>query len=141
MAAGACGGDGAEKRCITRKEDQIMAKTNRSITVNTTKQRTRKGTRKSVTRQQVRRPNSATTAPTRARATLVTAPVRQSKKAEILALLERPAGAAIADLTGVTGWQVHSVRAALTGLRKEGREVLRDKDNAGVARYRVAAAG
>jgi hypothetical protein len=31
--------------------------------------------------------------------------------------------AALGDLTAATGWQVHSVRAALTGLRKEGKEL------------------
>jgi hypothetical protein len=118
-----------------------MAKSNASATGNMTKPRTHKRTRKSAARQQARRSNSATVAPANARGSSVVRPVRQSKKAAILALLERPDGAAIADLTGATGWQVHSVRAALTGLRKEGREVLRDKDKAGVARYRVAAAG
>jgi hypothetical protein len=33
---------------------------------------------------------------------------------------------------------VHSVRAALTGLRKDGKEVLRDKDEAGITLYRIA---
>jgi Protein of unknown function (DUF3489) len=41
------------------------------------------------------------------------APARSSKKAAILAFLQRPSGAAISDLAKVTGWQVHSVRAAL----------------------------
>jgi len=68
------------------------------------------------------------------------APVRPSKKAAIVALLERPNGAAIGDLIEVTGWQTHSVRAALTGLRKEGKELVRDKDAAGVTHYRLAAA-
>jgi uncharacterized protein DUF3489 len=68
------------------------------------------------------------------------APVRASKKAAIVALLERPNGAAIGDLIEVTGWQTHSVRAALTGLRKEGKELVRDKDAAGVTHYRLAAA-
>jgi len=67
------------------------------------------------------------------------APARSSKKSAIVALLERPNGAAISDLTKAKGWQVHSVRAALTGLRKEGKEVLRDKDMAGVTYYRLAA--
>ena len=66
--------------------------------------------------------------------------VRPSKKASILALLARPQGAAISDLTEATGWQVHSVRAALTGLRKEGKELLRIKDQGGVTHYRLAAA-
>lgn len=67
-------------------------------------------------------------------------PARLSKKAAILALLERPNGAAIGDLTKETGWQEHSVRAALTGLRKDGKELLRHKDTTGVTRYRLAAA-
>ena len=65
---------------------------------------------------------------------------QQAKKAAIVALLERPNGAAIGDLIEVTGWQTHSVRAALTGLRKEGKELVRDKDAAGVTHYRLAAA-
>ena len=67
------------------------------------------------------------------------APVRQSKKAAVIALLARPDGAAISDLVGVTGWQVHSVRAALTGLRKEGKDLVRAKDATGVTHYRLAA--
>jgi len=67
------------------------------------------------------------------------APTQPSKKAAIVALLERPNGAALSDLTKATGWQVHSVRAALTGLRKEGKELVRDKDGAGVTHYRLAA--
>ena len=74
------------------------------------------------------------------RARLSAAPVRPSKKAAIVALLERPDGAAISDLTKATGWQTHSVRAALTGLRKEGKELVRDKNAAGVTHYRLAAA-
>ena len=68
------------------------------------------------------------------------APVRPSKKVAIVALLERPNGAAIGDLIEATGWQTHSVRAALTGLRKDGKELVRDKDAAGVTHYRLAAA-
>jgi hypothetical protein len=45
-------------------------------------------------------------------------------------MLQRPDGAALGDLTAATGWQVHSVRAALTGLRKEGKELAREKDAA-----------
>jgi len=67
------------------------------------------------------------------------APARQSKKAAVIALLERPDGAAIDDLIGVTGWPVHSVRAALTGLRKAGKDLVRAKDATGVTHYRLAA--
>src|SRR5258707_1136912 len=58
-------------------------------------------------------------------ASVPAAPARSSKKATILALLQRPTGAAIGDLTEATGWQGHSVRAALTGLRKDGKELVR----------------
>ena len=73
-------------------------------------------------------------------ASVMAAPARSSKKATILALLQRPTGAAIGDLTEATGWQGHSVRAALTGLRKEGKELVRVKDQGGVTHYRLAAA-
>jgi hypothetical protein len=66
------------------------------------------------------------------------APARQTKKGSILALLQRPKGAAMGDLTAATGWQAHSVRAALTGLRKEGKELVRDKNEAGATLYRIA---
>ena len=57
----------------------------------------------------------------------------------MLNLLQRPGGAAIGDLTAATGWQVHSVRAALTGLRNEGKELVRAKNAAGITHYRLAA--
>ena len=65
--------------------------------------------------------------------------VRRSKKASIVALLQRPQGAAIDELTAATGWQTHSIRAALTGLRKEGNELARIKNEGGVTHYRLAA--
>ena len=69
------------------------------------------------------------------------APAGSSKKATILALLQRPTGAAIGDLTEATGWQGHSVRAALASWRKEARKALvRVKDQGGVTHYRLAAA-
>ena len=64
---------------------------------------------------------------------------RRTKADTILDLLQRPAGASIAELTEATGWQPHSVRAALTGLRKKGRGVVRAKDDQGVTRYSNAA--
>jgi DNA-binding IclR family transcriptional regulator len=57
----------------------------------------------------------------------------------ILELLKRPEGAQLAELEKATGWQPHSVRAALTGLRKRDVPILREKQD-GVTRYRVAAA-
>ncbi len=67
------------------------------------------------------------------------ADARRTKADTILDLLQRPTGASIAELTKATGWQPHSVRAALTGLRKKGHGVVRTKDDQGVTRYSIAA--
>ncbi len=65
-------------------------------------------------------------------------PAKPTKIEMILKQLCRPNGASIAQLQKATGWQPHSVRAALTGLRKKGHNIERDKDAKGVTRYRVA---
>ncbi|MCY4495917.1 MAG: DUF3489 domain-containing protein [Rhodospirillaceae bacterium] len=57
----------------------------------------------------------------------------------VLKLLRRANGASIAELRKATGWQPHSVRAALTGLRKRDVEIVRSKDQAGTTRYTVKA--
>ena len=62
---------------------------------------------------------------------------RSTKIDTVLKLLRRDNGAAIAELQKVTGWQPHSVRAALTGLRKQKIEIVRSKDKAGTTRYAV----
>jgi len=59
----------------------------------------------------------------------------KTKQAVIRGLVERPNGASIAELTKVTKWQAHSVRAALTGLRKAGTNVIRTTDDSGITRY------
>ena len=50
------------------------------------------------------------------------APKRQpgGKIAAVLALLQRPDGATVAELIAATGWLPHTTRAALTGLKKKG---------------------
>ena len=61
------------------------------------------------------------------------------ESATILKLLGRPKGASIAQLQKATDWQAHSIRAALTGLRKKGHEIERSgKDGKGVTVYRMA---
>ena len=66
---------------------------------------------------------------------------RTSKKATIEALVRRAEGAAIAELMAATGWQEHSVRAALTGLRKAGHKIARERDDDSMARYRITGVG
>ncbi len=65
-------------------------------------------------------------------------PTKTTKTDAVLRLLRRPSGATIAQLQKITGWQPHSVRAALTGFRKRGIAVAREKDDAGTTVYRVA---
>ena len=64
---------------------------------------------------------------------------RESKTAILRKLLSRKSGADLAALRSVTGWQPHSVRAALSGLRKAGytidRTVAAKQDNGPV--YRI----
>ncbi len=68
------------------------------------------------------------------------APKNRGKLAGVLDLIRRPNGASIADLQNATGWQSHSVRAALTGFRKQGVEITRFKNGDGVTIYTAAQA-
>ncbi len=63
--------------------------------------------------------------------------VKPTKLETISKQLRRPAGANIAQLQKVTGWQSHSVRAALTGLRKKGHAIERSKSAKGDTVYRI----
>ena len=65
---------------------------------------------------------------------------KPTKTATILKLLRRPKGATIAQLQKATSWKPHSIRAALTGFRKKGHDVQRDKNAKGVSVYRITKA-
>ncbi len=66
------------------------------------------------------------------------APVRAgTKQATLIDMLKKPNGASIAQMGAKMGWQPHSVRAALTGLRKRGVAINREKTDAGVSVYRI----
>ena len=64
---------------------------------------------------------------------------RGGKTDAILKLMHRKQGATIPALQEATGWLPHSVRAALTGLRKKGVEISRDKNGKGETIYRAGA--
>lgn len=51
----------------------------------------------------------------------------KSKKDQLVALLSKPNGARISVIVERLGWQAHTVRAALSGLRKQGVEVNTSK--------------
>ena len=73
-------------------------------------------------------------------ATRTVASPRPTKQSMIATMLRQKGGAALADLMTATGWQSHSVRAALTGMRKTGHQIERQRDAAGATRYRLVAA-
>lgn len=54
-----------------------------------------------------------------------TTPRRTTKAARLVALLEAPGGASLAEMGAALGWQPHTIRAALSGLRKAGRRLER----------------
>lgn len=63
-----------------------------------------------------------------------------TKRARLIGLLKANGGADVATLSGALGWQQHSTRAALTGLRKAGFTIERTTpDGAGAATYRITA--
>lgn len=64
-------------------------------------------------------------------------PQAKTKRDQLIALLSRKGGQQMAQLVVALGWLPHTVRAALTGLRKSGLVVERVVGGDGRARYRV----
>ena len=61
-----------------------------------------------------------------------------TKKAQLIQMLSRKAGADVAAISEKFGWLPHSTRAALTGLRKSGYELTPEKPGNGKPlRYRI----
>lgn len=62
-----------------------------------------------------------------------------SKIAILIALLERPGGATLAEMAASTTWLPHTTRAALTGLRKKGHAIERGTRDGGTTAYTISA--
>ena len=62
---------------------------------------------------------------------------RQSKQDLVITMLKSGDGALLSDLVNATSWQPHTVRAALTGLKKKGHTIIATKINK-VTRYNIA---
>jgi hypothetical protein len=64
---------------------------------------------------------------------------KETKSAIVRRLLSRKAGADIGTLQKATGWQPHSVRAALSTLRKAGYTIdkMPPKSDGGAPSYRI----
>lgn len=61
------------------------------------------------------------------------------KIAKVIALLQRKGGATLDEIVAATGWQPHSARAALTGLKKKGHVIEKTK-RGDVTCYRITKA-
>jgi hypothetical protein len=55
------------------------------------------------------------------------AKARQTKTDKVHKMLTRPQGASLDKICAATGWQPHSARAALSGLRKAGHAIERTR--------------
>ena len=59
----------------------------------------------------------------------------QSKSEIVKRMLSRKTGATAQEIGAATGWQPHSVRAYLTGLRKKGMTIEREERRDGTKAY------
>ena len=77
---------------------------------------------------------SKTTTPIQAKAVS-----KATKLDALIALLQRPEGAAMPAMIAATGWQAHSIRGAMTGvLKKKGHAAASEKAEGGRV-WRIAA--
>lgn len=60
-----------------------------------------------------------------------------TKAAMVTKILSREKGATLLEMSKATGWQPHSCRAFLTGLRKKG-DILKEERSDGQLSYRIA---
>jgi predicted ArsR family transcriptional regulator len=64
-----------------------------------------------------------------------------SKKNQLVKLLSRKSGADAKAISAKFGWQPHTTRAALSGLRKAGLDLIKDPPDLGKpTRYRIVVA-
>ncbi len=68
--------------------------------------------------------------------------VRKTTKADrVTKILARARGATLFDIITETGWQLHSARAFLSGLRKRGTVLVKEERKSGETSYRIDKAG
>ena len=69
------------------------------------------------------------------------ATTRTTKKAQLIKLLGTKSGADIKTLSDKLGWQQHTTRAAMSGLRKAGYEVVGERPaKGGMSKFRILSA-
>ena len=68
--------------------------------------------------------------------------VKAATKADrVKKILSRTRGATLSDIVTETGWQPHSARAFLSGLRKRGTVLVKEERKSGETSYRIDKAG
>lgn len=65
-----------------------------------------------------------------------TAPRAPTKADRLVTMLRSPDGASIEEMSNNLGWLPHTLRAALTGLRKKGHAIVRGQQGS-VTVYRI----
>ena len=89
----------------------------------------------------VKKPNTSSETTKIKKQTIKTTPSvhTESKKARLIDMLRQNDGITIAAISAALGWQAHTTRAAITGLRKTGHEVATAKSADGGSRliYRI----
>lgn len=65
------------------------------------------------------------------------AKAQPTKSAIVIKLLTRSKGATLTEIAGATNWQPHSCRAFLTGLRKQGKTLVKEQRADGAVAYRI----
>lgn len=78
-------------------------------------------------RRYARTKNSKAAPTTRSASEKAPFPPRETKIGKVIALLQRDEGTTLDEIVQATGWQPHSARAALTGLKKKGHVIEKDK--------------
>lgn len=63
-----------------------------------------------------------------------------TKNQQVIDLLSREGGATLEEMSTLAGWQPHSTRSFMTGLKKKGHIIESDKID-GVRRYRIVFSG
>jgi hypothetical protein len=78
-------------------------------------------------------------------AILSLAPIRRlkarAKSERVTRILTRARGASLAEIVTETGWQPHSARAFLSGLRKRGTVLVKEERRKGETSYRIDSTG
>lgn len=89
-------------------------------------------------KRQRRMAREMTTGTTHNAASVPVSPQAPTKASQVKVLLQDQKGATLDEVCQATGWLPHTCRAFLTGLRKNGHQVTKEKRADGATVYRIA---